>query len=94
LALREQRPFAEPVAAEPGDHCGEAVNQGRPARRHGGYPWAQSVDAEKQRHDEDDEGDLPDLDPDIEEAEGDEQGQQERNSRDVGLVFPAGSTPR
>ena len=55
VASREQRPFDEPVAAEPGDHRGDAVDQGRPARRHRGYACAQSVDAEKQRHDEGDD---------------------------------------
>ncbi len=48
------------------------MDQGRPARRHRARARAQAVDAEKQRHDDGGDGDLADLDSDIEEREGDE----------------------
>ena len=72
-ALREQRPFDEPVGAKPGDRGGDGIDQGRPARRRRRRARGQAVDNQKERHDDRDDGDLPDLDPDIEEGEGDEQ---------------------
>ena len=48
------------------------TNAPRSAPRSRRCARGQAIDCEKQRHDDGDDGDLSDLDPDIEEGEGDE----------------------
>ena len=59
MALGEQRPFDEPVGAEPDNQGGEGIDQGRPARRRHRCARAQAVDNEKQRHEDRDNGEMP-----------------------------------